>query len=288
MIPYLRYLHCLFLKNNDSREKIVPELSKYGLPTKESVLDLAYDRFLQKLESRSSNFSSCLSIDLYDEEMLECAKTLGISQYLDDSFRLKSDSYKIVRDPLVKKHVECCLLTRVPMETIVSDIMTVYRVDISIADIVTFNVLFFDESEVADTNNFVKYISTIDSVDEKNIKNKCRANGAEYSRWALGVPVNIDVKQMAKDMIADAYFRYKEAYTERAPDSVDKALKLGNLVTKLIDREVKLSATTSDEEKKENTAKEAFGEQLCLFDFKDEKSPTVAELTSENNTSSDK
>lgn len=281
MIPYLRYLYCLFLLHDREEDVISSELSRYGLPCNKAILDLAYDRFLQKLESHSKVFSSCLIMDLYDDEFDACARTLDIFQYIDGD-EISRKYFKIVSDSLIKKHVECCLLTRVPIDTIVSDVLDIYRVDISVEDVVSFASLFFDSNEITDTANFIKYVESLQSMDERTLKSKCRANGPEYTRWAVGAKVVVDAKTMTKDMMTDAYFRYKEAYSERSPAALDTALKLGNLVTKFIDRDVKLG--TAKFTGPAGNEKDEFGEQLCLFQFSDEPSKTVAELRNENNT----
>lgn len=275
MIPHARYLYCLFLVHNNDDEQIIPELNKYGLPSKKVVLELAYDSFLQKLESHSKSFSTCLTT-LFDDEFESCAKSADVFQYFTDR-AIDRSCFKIVSDPLIKKHVECCLMTKVPNETIMADVMDVYRVDITEADIITFASLFFDINEISDTNSFIKYCDQLSCPDEKNLKNKCRANGPQYTRWAIGAKVQLDAKQMAKEMISDAFFRYKEAQNSPGPDSFDKAIKLGNLVTKLIDRDVKLSSIGADSDA-EKTAQEQFGEQLCLFELKDEETKSLSDL----------
>lgn len=273
MIPYIKYLYALFLQYNDDFDKIIEELKNYGLPSKESVLETAYDRFLNSLSDYSNNFVNCLFMEFSDSEFEKYAQILGVDSFFIDRMERPTVS-EIAEDSLIRKHVECSLIASVEHGLIVEDVKSLYKKEITEEDIMMFRTIFFDTSEIVKTNNFVKYVEML-SPDERALKNKCRANGADYTRWALGVDIHMDAKKITKNLMTDAYFRYKETSTEKDIESFDKSIKLGALVTKLIDREVKLDGQTPPDD---DSLQEAYGKQLSLFETADDNARDVSSL----------
>lgn len=262
MIPYERYLNCLHLIHKSDEKKIIEELKGLGLPSNQTLIDYSVDNFFRMIGKYSETLSSCLYVEFSDSSFKEILLMLELEIFFDER-EIKKELFKIVSDPLIKKHVECCLITNVEFEKIVSDVSKLYRVDITIDDIISFRSLFFDISKISNTNNFVKYADNLPP-EERVLKNKCRAGGPQYTRWALGADVDLDSKRITKDMLADVFFRYKEKASQPSKDSFDEAMKLGSLATKLVDRDMKMEEKFSDGEI------EDVAQQLCLFDMEDD------------------
>jgi hypothetical protein len=282
MVPYIRYIHTLRLKYPNSEDEVIAGLKRYGLPATRTVIDISYDRFLKGLDKLSPGLASCLFMELEDDTFKAYSRELDVDRFFDEGRSFCSNLLVIVSDPLIKKHVECSLITRVAPEVIVADVNEVYRTDITLDDLFVFEKCFFDTREIYDTNSFTKYADML-SDEEREIKCKCRANGPEYTRWAIGATVQLSTKKITDDMIADAYFRYRAALsTAKDTEQLSNAIKLGNLVSKLIDKEVKLSDRAKENGDKDKTAKEDFGEQLCLFDEDFDKPVPLSEINKEN------
>ena len=276
MIPYIRYLHCLRLKYPNDEDSIIKELVRFGLPHGKMVMDISYDAFLAKLDKTFPGLSSCLFMELEEDTFKSYARELDVDRFFNET-AFVANMFTIAGDPLIKKHVECSLISRIGPEVMIADINEIYHIEVTLDDILLFERCFFDTREIYDTNSFTKYADML-ADDEKGLKCKCRAQGPEYTRWAIGASVKLDTTKMTNDMIADAYFRYRAALSgAKSTEELGNAIRLGNLVSKLIDKEVKLKDKAPPTDK---NAKEAFGEQLCLFNFEDEEKPTAQELNS--------
>lgn len=277
MIPYIKYLFSLFLYLKDDDEAIRKNIISSNLPYNEKIIELSYDRFINSLGEYSNSFINCLYLDFTNEEFSKILKQLNIINCF--IFQVHSVSTKISSDPLIKTHVECCLLNRIKYEDIICDISKIYKVDINEHEIIDFSTIFFDINEINSTNSWMEYVDTL-PVEEKNFKIKCKAGGADYTRWALGAKVDLDALEITKDMITDSYFKFREASIDKSMNSVDSAIKWGGLATKLIDRAMKLELLNSSEPDDESI-REALGRQLCMFDLKKEKPKMIGELINE-------
>lgn len=264
MIPYVRYLKSLHLIYKCNEEKVVKDLKKFGLPSDKKIFDSSLDQFLRTLGRYSKSLSSCLYIEFSENAFKEISVLLDVDKFFEG--KKFKDTFPIASDPLIKKHVECCILTKVEFDVIVEDVLKLYRTEISVDNIIEFKNLFFELKEISNTYDFTRYADLLPP-EERALKNKCRANGPQYTRWALGADVELDSKKITKEMIADVYFRYKEKASDGTSDSFEKAMKLGSLATKLIDRELKINAITIPDN---DDLGEKFGEQLCLFDQEDD------------------
>jgi hypothetical protein len=273
-MPFVKYLYSLFLLHNDDFEKITVELKSHGYSV---PLEHAYKRFLSSISEYSSNFVKCLYMDFTDEEFDKIVQALGLTDFFMGR-DVRPSVFNIVEDALIRKHVECSLLVGIGDETIIEDVKALYRKDLTAEDIIRFKIFFFDVKEISDTSSYLKYVDALPP-DERQLKNKCRANGPDFTRWSLGVDIHLNAKNITKNMISDAYFRFKEASTDKNIESFDKAIKLGSLVTKLIDREIKLDNVKKHDDK---DLREAFSEQLTLFDLKDDNPKDLKDLNENN------
>ena len=169
MIPYIKYLFSLFLHLKDDDEAIRKNIISSNLPYNEGVIEIAYDRFINSLGDYSNNFVNCLYLNFSDEEFSKVLKQLNIINCF--IYQVHSVNTKISSDPLIKTHVECCLLNRIDHATIISDISKIYKTDITEGNIVDFSTIFFDIEEINSTNNWIEYVDTL-SAEEKNFKIK--------------------------------------------------------------------------------------------------------------------
>ena len=267
-MPYLKFLYILFLMYNKNTDKIIAELKKCNLPT--GCIEAGYESFLLAIQGASSNFLSCIYIDLEEEEFDKYASLLEVNRFCTKGL-ISPVVYRIACDELIKQHVECCLLTNVSIELIVEDVKKLYNKDLTHDDVISFKTLFFRDLE---TTDWVAYTNSLVQV-ERDFKNKCRAKGKDYTRWVLGCNVSLDIKNITSDLITDAYFRYKDKANRPDVDSFEQAVKLGGLLTKFIDRNQKISDKTPDD-----SASDAL--QLCMFTGEENKPKSLKEALAEN------
>lgn len=262
MIPYRKYLYTLFLAYGN--KNIEKDLQKYYLPT--FHIDIAYNDFLNKIQA---DFSTCLYMEFSDEQFNNYAKQLDIEFCF--VFRHLKLPGRIVDDPLLKRHVECCLIHNIDYDIIISDIKQIYHIDIIINEIIIFKSLFFNLDEISNSNSWARYIETL-PIEEQNFKAKCRANGINYTRWALGCQISLNAMDITKEMLVEGFFKYKESAKSKNQIDIENAMKWGGLVTKLIDRQIKLEDKKPSDDALDNL------EQLCLFENKEDDPRMAGEL----------
>lgn len=147
--------------------------------------------------------------------MFTAAEILGVSGYLTlggSTIPTISDVQPFVSVPqeivewrqhsAIRMALECMLLCGLPVDLICSDMRKMYGRTFEESYVQTFKFLFADRAKLRDWTAYSRCIPQ----EELSFKHRLMAEPADFVRWKLGVPVNLDSDTVLDRLMSDAYF----------------------------------------------------------------------------------
>lgn len=116
-----------------------------------------------------------------------------------------TEAKELNANPVTKLYVEACLLATTDFDEI-SEILEIEPYTIQIYHDIYYDVHSLNRVQKVD------HISEIADGDESKLKQWSLVNGLDFVKWRLGIIPTLSAKDSLEGLMADAYYRSKEAF----------------------------------------------------------------------------
>lgn len=242
-IPFLKYIEAL-IACKLPLEEIVKRVTALNVPLSDSFSEDVIENMHRKLAATNVKYF-CTPNSIPDLEWLrqyDIHKLVAYELKLEISENTKSigGAFQLLNDPEMYRIISSLALAKVEEEDIDLIVNGKYNIHYSVEDIMDFLHYFFNVTNwtLNDKTQYIKHVTSPSLIRDYKLAIQ---GDKDYTIWRLGIAPSKSFDSMLREMMADAYYNFKEKLKVNADD----AQKWGTLALRITDRTQRLDDENS-------------------------------------------
>lgn len=243
-LPFIKYIQSLIIckmPNDQILQKVQDLNVQFAKDFKEEYIVEVYKSLYKSNPGFWKNDTKAPDLTWLRELEIEKFVCYQLNLELENGTHGIQGALEIINDPDMYKVITALALAKINDEDIELIVNGKYNIHYDMDDIKEFLRYFFDVANwsVSEKKSYVNMI--IDNKLKKTYQIALDGD-KDYLIWKLGIAPDKSFDQMLRDMMADAYYSFKET----SKVSTDTAQKWGNLALRITDRVDRLDKESSD------------------------------------------
>lgn len=242
-IPFLKYIEAL-IACKLPLEEIVKRITALGVPLSDSFSEEVIENMHRKLAATNVKYfsvpNSIPDLDWLRQYNIHKFVAYELKLEIAEGTKSIEGAFQLLNDPEMYRIISSLALAKVEEEDIDLIVNGKYNIHYSVEDIMDFLHYFFDVTNwtLNDKTQYIKHVASPSLVRDYKLAIQ---GDKHYLVWRLGIAPSKSFDSMLKEMMADAYYNFKE----KLKIDADTAQKWGMLALRITDRTQRLDDENS-------------------------------------------